>query len=147
MNNEVLNNLGEVCSVVTVQAVSTLHQMMWQFVQLLWSWYALFIVISLVIWIIYEVLTRNGTVHYNSENGFSPIFNSFVGSGVYTGLQTLLFLTFTYVFGDWIYCFGWPIVVHIVIFKLTGYLLHYIGFWPRVEKPGRKKMYKKRRRY
>lgn len=79
--------------------------------------------------VLYEMATRHGNSHYNSRNGLSPSFNRLVGSGTYALLQGLLYLIFHGIFGDVVYCYLWPLPIHIVVFASTGWLLRKIGFW------------------
>ena len=137
-------SIGEMCAVVFAQSSNTIYATAWKLIVALWPWYWLLIMLSLGGWIAYEIITRNGTAHYNSDNGFSPVFNSFVGSGMYAVLQALLFFVLTLLFGVGVYCFVWPFAIHVLIFLSTGRLLHAIGFWPRLEQPYRKKRNRRR---
>jgi hypothetical protein len=101
----------------------------WYFVQALWPWGWVWIVIGVALWLLFEILTRNGGVHYNSANGFSPTFNRVVGSGINLLFQTLLFLFLKKLFGDGIYCVSWPYDLHAAVFALTWLFLWSIGFW------------------
>ncbi len=138
INVDTLNIVGQMCSASTAKVVATTHQFLWKLIVTFWPWQWFLIVTTITVWTIIEILTRNGTFHYNSENGFSPSFNRFVGTGTYAGFQGLFYLLLTTIFGGWIYCFIFPIVLHIIIFRLTGIFLNKIGFWTRVESPKRK---------
>ena len=82
--------------------------------------YSSLILLSLLAWVAFEIVTRNGGAHYNSDNGFSPLFNFFVGSSLYFGLQELLGIGLVKIFGDAIYCIEWPYALHALIFVATG---------------------------
>jgi hypothetical protein len=101
----------------------------WQVVTTLWSGYWLPISIILILIVLYELVTRNGTAHYNSSNGFSPDFNRLVGSGTYLLLQTIVYAIIRFFFGDDSYAHVWPYAVHLVVFASTGLLLNLSGFW------------------
>lgn len=101
----------------------------WFFITNLWSQYWIGITTGLLLWVIFEIFTRNGRCHYNSQNGFSPLFNRFVGSGTYLLFQTgTIYLLVTF-FSSGIYCTPWPYVIHLIIFMLTGFFLRVIKFW------------------
>jgi hypothetical protein len=140
---------GDVCSMISVSAVSSVSAFLWQVILFLWSWHWIPIFLALTAWVIWEIITRNGTVHYNSDNGFSPSFNRFVGSGTYLGFQTIVFLIFKLVIGNTAYCLVLPYFIHLIVFISTGLFLHLIGFWPYLWEPRRRhynKGYYRRRR-
>ena len=144
--SEILS-LKNICSLVSASIPHTMAGILWKIVTTLWPWYWLLIGVSLVVWIAFEITTRYGTAHYNSENGFSPTFNRFVGSGTYLGLQTGAYFLLKLIFGDGIYCLSWPYALHLVVFASTGLLLNLIGFWPYLIEPGgrSKRRWKKKR--
>jgi hypothetical protein len=83
----------------------------------------------LVLWVIFEIFTRDGRWHYNSKNGFSPSFNRFIGSGAYLLFQAgTIYLLVTF-FGSGIYCTPLPYIIHLIIFGLTKLFLLAIKFW------------------
>jgi hypothetical protein len=131
--------LENICSVISISTTTTISGFLWHLIALLWPWNWLWICLIIIGWIFWEIINRNGTAHYNSENGFSPAFNRFVGSGFYLGLQTLLFLMFEKFFGPAAYCLVWPEFVHVVMFLSTGWILHISGFWPYRKLPGRRR--------
>lgn len=103
-----------------------------------WPWQlgSLFVIISL--WVLIEIVTRYGTLWFHSENGFTPMFNRFVGSGTYIGLQALL-LGFFSLISSTVYCTPWPYVLHILIFISTSKNLNKIGFWVYEKSPNTRK--------
>jgi hypothetical protein len=135
--------LFNVCQVSFGGAANSVSAILWQLIINLWSWYGALIFLFILVWIIVEILTRNGNFHYNSKNGFSPYFNCFVGSGTYLLIQTMFFLLLTKIFGGAVYCLFWPVPVHILFFCLTGLFLHKTGFWPYLKRIGKKRNYKK----
>jgi len=137
-------SIGNICSIISVPFASSASSFLWQIILLLWPWYWLGIFLFLITWIIWEIITRNGTAHYNSKNGFSPSFNRFVGSGTYAGLQALVYLFFEKFFGDSVYCMVWPYEIHLVVFLSSGLLLHLSGFWPYLWEPSGQRYHKKR---
>lgn len=102
---------------------------MWTGITTLGFWWSLLIVIGLIGWVAFEIATRNGNAHYNSDNGFSPLFNIFVGSALNFAIQEGLGLALTKMFGDAIYCVEWPYILHFAVFVATGLLLRFSGFW------------------
>lgn len=139
-------SIGNICSIILDSTVSSSSGMLWKIITFLWPWQWIFIFLSLTIWIVFELKTRHGTAHYNSENGFSPAFNRFVGSGLYLGLQTVLFLILEFFFGSIVYCLGWPYILHVTVFLSTGLLLNISGFWPYLKEPKKRRHYKKRKK-
>lgn len=131
------------CSIAEPTA-SSLSGKLWYVITTLWPWHWLWISAALLAWVIFEILTRNGSAHYNSDNGFSPIFNSFVGSGTYLGLQSATLLLIEKINGAKVYCMVWPYELHFAIFVSAGLLLYLSGFWTYLEWFGVKK--KKRRK-
>lgn len=141
---------GEICQALVIPTASSISSFIWQIIFYLWPWKWILVVLFLGAWVVYELLTRNGTAHYNSVNGFSPGFNSFVGSGTFLGFQTILLLGFEKIFGESVYCMTWPYVIHFVVFASTGLFLHAVGFWPELRifnnrGSGRSKRHKRRR--
>jgi hypothetical protein len=132
-------DIQNICQAIVLPAQKTLSSWFWTAITMLWSWYGLIIIIGLCAWIYYEIITRNGTSHYNSENGFSPTFNRVIGSGVYLLLQTITYFFFKLIFGPGIYCMPVPYGIHAILFYYTGDILHYVGFWPRKEKLNNRK--------
>lgn len=125
-------------------ATRSFSAQLWAIIVALWPWWWILIILALAGWITVEILTRNGALHYNSENGFSPAFNRFVGAGTYLGLQGLLFALFHWVFGDMAYCLKWPYAVHAVVFLSSGLLLNLTGFWVYLKEPGGRRKYRLR---
>jgi len=136
-------SLGDTCQIISIPFASSLASFVWQAIIFLWSWEGIWILAGVIVWVVVELITRNGTLHYNSKNGFSPPFNIFVGSGLYWGIQSLLLIILEAIFGNSVYCFVWPYPVHAIIFALTGVLLHATGFWPYLKEPGAKKYHKR----
>lgn len=137
-------SIADICSAISASPSSSPSGFLWAIIVSLWPWYWLWISLLIIAWVTFEIQTRNGTVHYNSKNGFSPSFNRFVGSGTYLGLQTLLYLLFKLILGEAVYCMVWPWMVHALVFLSTGLLLHLAGFWPYLKEPGKKRRSKKR---
>ena len=107
----------------------------WTVIKSLWLSYWPTILPILVFWVIYEVITRNSNMHYNSKNGFSPTFNRVVGSGVYLLLQAIVYMILHFIFGDSVYTHYWPYVLHLLVFISTGLLLNLSGFWVYFKPP------------
>ena len=97
---------------------------------MLWAGYWPIILIVLALIVVYELLTWNGSAHYNSRNGFSPDFNRLVGSGVFLLFSTIIFACIHFLFGDNVYLEQvWPYLVHALAFPFTWLLLNGVGFW------------------
>lgn len=103
--------------------------MFWFLVKGLWLPYWPLILLLLAVIIVYEIITRFGSSHYNSANGFSPGFNRLVGSGAYILFQAITYFVLHLFIGDWIYCYLWSYAIHLVAFGLTGWFLRAVGFW------------------
>ena len=133
MNAESVTDLllGSVCSAFSILNTSSAFGQFWKGVFSLPPSLLLFIVFGILFLVLKEIIMR-GSNSYNSANGFTPAFNSFVGSFTYVGLQTVTFLLLSFVFGQSIYCMPWPYVAHIFVFVTTGLFLHLIGFWPEL---------------
>jgi len=144
MKLDFYTTLGEACSIASDMFISSFSDALWTTIRYLWPWYWFLILIALGAWVIFEIRTRYTTVNYRSQNGFTPTFNRFVGSGTYLSLQTILFLILTTIFGTYAYCLKWPIALHLLIFLGSGLLLNYIGFWVYLKEPERKRF---KRRY
>jgi len=132
-------SVADICSVVLEPAARSVAATEWVIVTTLWPWYWLLICVALAFVVAFEIATRHGSFHYNSENGFSPAFNRFVGSGTNLGLQSLLIGIFHWLFGDIVYCLKWPYVVHGFVFLATGLALHLSGFWPYLWEPRKRR--------
>jgi hypothetical protein len=121
--------LSQILAQVPAMLAQTTAHMFWTIVSTLWVAYWLYIVVGMTLWLIVELITRNGGLHYNSQNGFSPTFNRFVGSGVLILFQVGIYAIIRWVFGDDSYLQVWPYPVHIAGFFLTGLFLNLTGFW------------------
>ena len=121
--------LDEVLKILLIETPQTLAGQLWWFVTTTWFMFWPYILTFIISWILWELVTRNGGVHYNSENGFSPTFNRFVGSGVLLLFQTAIYGLLTKLFGNDVYMHVWSYSVHIVGFLATGLFLNLVGFW------------------
>ena len=121
--------LAQIFKVAIASTVQSGAAFLWTIVKTLWSSYWPYILIFLIGWAIWELITRNGGFHYNSENGFSPTFNRVVGSGVYLLFQGGVYLVVSKIFGSDAYAHIWPYPIHIAVFLLTGLFLNLVGFW------------------
>jgi hypothetical protein len=113
---------------LSTMAHSTVYTI-WRIIGEIFSSYWYIIIPALVLWVAWEVFSRNSHFHYNSANGYSPDFNRFVGSGVYFLLQSLVLAFITLIFSDKAYLHFWPYALHITVFFSTSFLLNYVGFW------------------
>lgn len=101
----------------------------WTIISTIWSSYWPFILPGMALWVVWELITRNGGFHYNSQNGFSPSFNRVVGAGVFTLFQGTVYVVIDKLTGSEAYYHIWPYPIHIATFFLTGLFLNLVGFW------------------
>ena len=121
--------LDQVIKILLIDTPMTLAGQFWWLVTTVWSAYWPYILVFIIGWTIWELITRNGGFHYNSENGFSPTYNRFVGSGVLLLFQMSIYAILTKLFGHEAYLQVWSYSVHIVAFLSTGLFLNLVGFW------------------
>ncbi|HUO50563.1 MAG TPA: hypothetical protein VMU25_03335 [Candidatus Paceibacterota bacterium] len=119
----------QIVAQIPVMLAQTTAHMFWMIVTTLWAAYWPYILVVMTVWVVIELVTRNGGLHYNSENGFSPTFNRVVGSGVLILFQAGIYALIRWLFGDDSYLHIWPYPVHIAGFFLTGLFLNLTGFW------------------
>jgi len=105
------------------------YSLLWSVILWLGFWKGLLIVIGIIFWTISEIVSK-GTHKYNSENGLTPAFNSFIGASGYFWFQTIIYFGLKLIFTDAVYCFKWPYFLHSIVFLLNGFILHMIGIWP-----------------
>src|SRR3989338_3833369 len=121
--------LDQILKVALASAVQSGAAFFWTVIKTLWSSYWPFILIFLTCWVIWELITRNGGFHYNSENGFSPTFNRVAGSGLYLLLQGGAYVIVSKFFINKDYHHIWSYLIHILVFLSTGLFLNLVGFW------------------
>ena len=130
MNNPVNSTLvPQICKLLFESPPKSNAGQTWFLITNFWSQNWIWITIILILWVIFEIFTRNGRGHYNSKNGFSPLFNRFIGSGVYLIFQAVMVYLLVTLFGRGVYCTPWPYIVHPIIFILTRFFLLAIKFW------------------
>lgn len=105
------------------------YSLLWSAILWLGFWKRLLIIIGIVVWIFFEIGSK-GTHKYNSENGFTPMFNSFIGASGYFWFQTIIYFGLKLIFTEAVYCFKWPYFLHSIVFLSNGFILHMIGIWP-----------------
>ena len=120
-------SLENVC-LLSQSANSSVNGFIWEMISQVSS-HSLIIVVTLVSWIIFELLTRNGRFHHNSANGFSPVFNRFVGSGLYFFYYSLILILPQYLLGEIVHCITLPFLTHLLIFVAVKKTLMAINFW------------------
>ena len=136
---DVTQPLGSVCSLIN-DIPGTFISGVWFWISYVFLNYWYVIIPVLVIWIVFEVLTRN-THSFNSDNGFTPIFNSFVGGGVFLGFESLIHLVLNLFLGNAAECgLIWLNSFYLIPFVATGLFLNAIGFWHYMKIPIRKAM-------
>jgi hypothetical protein len=122
------------CSVLN-SLPGTVVSGVWFFVSSTFSKYWYMIIPTLIIWIVYELFARHNH-RYNSDNGFTPLFNSFVGGGVFLGFEFLITLVLNLFFGKATECvLLFTKSFYLIPFIATGVFLNFIGFWPYLKIP------------
>ena len=121
--------VSQILKMVLASTVQSGARIFWTIIKTMWSSYWLYILIFLIGWVPWELITRNGGFHYNSENGFSPTFNRVVGSGVYLLFQGGVYAVINKIFGNEAYSHIWPYSIHLIVFLSTGLFLNLVGFW------------------
>lgn len=129
MNPTEIFSITQFCQQIFASEPASPAGRFWSAVTTFWGAYWLYILIGLTLWVIFELVTRHGGVHYNSSNGFSPTFNRFVGSGVYLLFDALVIFILIKIFGQMVYCNPWTYPIHAINFGLTWLLLWLTGFW------------------
>lgn len=125
--NQIFLTGGMLCSIGKSIFGST-YSFLWSAITYLGFFKCFLIIIVIILWIIWEIGTRYKH-SYNSENGFTPIFNSFVGASIYFWSQEFIYISLEKFFTEAVYCFKWPYILHVSIFIFTGLLLNITGFW------------------
>src|ERR1019366_8502848 len=87
--NHIISTSGTLCSLGQSIFGST-YSILCTIITYLGFWKCLLIIVAIILWITWEFYTMN-THPYNSENGFTPTFNSFIGASTYFWLQTLVY--------------------------------------------------------
>lgn len=105
------------------------YSLLWSAMLWLGFWRRLLLIITIIAWVVYEIFSK-GTHKRKTENGFTPMFNRFIGASGYFCFQTIIYFGLKLIFTDAIYCFKWPYALHSIVFLLNGFILHMIGIWP-----------------
>lgn len=124
---QIISSLGNLCSVGSSLFGST-FSLLWSIITFIGFWKSSLVLLLVIIWIVWELNTI-GTHRYNSENGLTRVFNSFIGASAYFWLQSFIYFFLEILFSEGIYCFKWPYVLHALVFLLTGLLLNILGVW------------------
>lgn len=107
----------------------------WFWISYGFSHYWYFIIPAIVIWVVFEIFSRN-TRSFNSDNGFTPIFNSFIGGGVFYVTGAIIHFILGFFVGKGVDCgLIWINSFYLIPFIATGLFLHGIGFWPYMKIP------------
>ena len=131
---DITQPLEKACSIVN-DIPHTFVSGVWTGISYTFSNYWYLVIPGLIGWIVIEIVKRNNH-NYNSENGFTPVFNSFIGGGVFYIFQALIYFILKIFFGEGIYCTSlWISSFHLIPFISTGLFLHWIGFWPYLKIP------------
>ncbi len=126
--------IGEVCSLVS-SIPNTTISWIWFWISYLLTSYWYYIVPTIILWTVYQIFTR-WAHHYNSDNGFTPAFNSFVGGGVFFVFEFIINWLLMFILGSIASCgLLWTNLFYLIPFVATGMFLHGIGFWPYMMLP------------
>ena len=126
--------IGGVCSIIG-SIPSTSISWVWFWISSLFLSYWYYIVPATILWVAYQIITR-GSHHYNSDNGSTPLFNSFVGGGVFFIFEYIINWILVFFFGPIVNCSLLIVdLFYLVPFIATGLFLHGIGFWPYMMLP------------
>lgn len=120
--------LGPICSAIG-DIPHTFISSIWFWVDFLFTRYWYIIVPVIVIWVIIEIISKGGH-SFNSDNGFTPTFNSFVGGGVFILTEKLIHFILEFFSGPTVHC-GTLFMssFYLLPFLTTGLFLNMIGFW------------------
>lgn len=131
---DTIGNLDKVCALFADIPHTTISAV-WMWIHYGFSAYWYVVVPSLVLWVLFEIF-RWSNHSYNSDNGFTPAFNSFVGGGVFLLMETLIDWLLHLFLGSGVSCgLIWIRSFYLIPFIATGLLLHSIGFWPYLRLP------------
>jgi regulator of protease activity HflC (stomatin/prohibitin superfamily) len=126
--------LGQLCSVIN-DIPHTVISGVWFWISFAFSHYWYLIIPALIVWVTVEIITRNAH-SFNSDNGFTPVFNSFVGGGVFYIFEYMIYFVLNYFLGSGVNCgLLWLDTFYLIPFIATGLFLHGIGFWPYMKIP------------
>ncbi len=128
-----LNNLLlEIC-MKSSDIPGTIISGVWNFISASFSKFWYIITPLIILWIIFEISTRHDN---DTDNGFTPLFNSFVGGGVFCLFEYLTYIILIFLFGNQIYCTNLLIGgFYLIPFISTGIFLKSIGFWVYIRIP------------
>jgi len=126
--------LAQLCSAVSdIPGTAISAVWLWISYSFLHYWYI--IIPAIVIWVVIEIFTRN-THSYNSDNGFTPTFNRFVGGGVFYIFSAMFHFILSLFIGKGIECgLIWINSFYLIPYISAGFFLHGIGFWPYMMLP------------
>lgn len=125
---DISQSFGGVCSLIN-DIPGTLISGVWFWISYGFSHYWYVIVPALILWVGIEIVSRNNH-SFNSDNGFTPMFNSFVGGGVFLGFESLIHFVANLFLGSTAECgFLWVNTFYLIPFIATGLFLNAIGFW------------------
>ncbi len=120
--------LATFCSLIS-DIPGTFISGVWFWISFSFSHYWYIIVPAIISWVVIEVFTMNSH-SFNSDNGFSPLFNSFVGGGVFYILSALIHFILSFFIGKGVECgLLWINSFYLIPFVATSLLLNAVGFW------------------
>jgi len=129
-----MQSIIPLCSLIN-DIPRTLISGVWFWISYGFSHYWYVIIPVIILWFVFEIFTRN-THSYNSDNGFTPLFNRFVGGGVFYVFSALLHFVLSFFISDGVDCsLIWINSFYLIPFISAGLFLHGIGFWPYMMLP------------
>lgn len=122
------NLLVEIC-LKSGNIPGTFLSSVWFYIKLSFSEYWYITTPAVIIWLFWELTQRNNH-NYNSKNGFTPLFNSFVGAGFFCLFQYLTYLFISLFWGKEIICTLQILsILYVIPFILTKIFLLSVRFW------------------
>jgi hypothetical protein len=133
-----LSPIGNLCEVIS-SIPKSVATAIWFYIQALWPTYFIAIILALVTWVFIEIKGRYGNWHYPTKNGFSPVFNSFLGVITFSFFQGLMYALINLITWGTGYCIPWLNGLYLLPFVLTGLFLVKTGIWVELRSPFRRK--------
>lgn len=141
-----MNVLTMFCPVIA-EIPQTINSFLWQVIYDTWPRNLILIPI-LIAWVVWENVFRYGTFIYRSKkgNGYTPLFNMFIGSALFFALEEVIHFVLAFLFGNIMYCILLVASTVALSYFLVDYILREVlGFWVyKKSATPRKRWYPKR---
>lgn len=125
-----LNALTMVCPIVA-EIPQTINSFLWGVIYSTWP-QNLALIPVFIAWVIFERVNRYGTFIYRSKkgNGYTPLFNMFIGSALFFALEEVIHFVLSFLFGNIVYCVLLVASTVALSYFLVDYILREVlGFW------------------